>query len=196
MVLAGMNLLDDAADTGTIVANDHEKVFGDESHFLIRRHDLYMGEALLVRADFVLALNDENAPLSQDAVRFFRSVVVQLQDCLVILASRQVARGVVAIVILELIMNRVSASARRVHIGGIEDDAIQRAVLVRERAAIYAVLEIGSLQVILAIRDLSPKHPLAVGDIGDFAAGLYVQPENMGKDGIVAFGIGAEHQLI
>ena len=76
MVLTGVNLLDDTADARTIIPNYHDEVFSDESHFLTRYHDFYMGESLLVCAYFILALYDKNATVSQDAIRFFRPIVV------------------------------------------------------------------------------------------------------------------------
>jgi hypothetical protein len=196
MVLAGMNLLDDTADAGAIVADDHEKVFGDESHRLIRRHYLYVSEPLLIRAHLVLALDDEYAALLQDAIRLSSPVVIELKDSLVILAPCPVSGSVIAVVILELVVNRVSGATWGMHVGRVENDAIERFILVGQRAAVYAVLEVCSFQFIFAVRDVSPENALAVGNVSDLAAWLHVQPKNVGENLIIGFAIGTENQLV
>ena len=191
-----MHLLDHTADAGAIVTNDDEQVLGDESHFLTCRYDLYMSKPLLVGAHLILTLHDENATFTQDAVCLLRPVVIKLKDRLMILALRPVARSIVPVMLLELVVNRVRGPAWRVHVGRVEDNAIQRAVPIGKRAAVHPVLEIGSKQFILAIRDVSPKHSLAIRDVGYLAAWFYVQPENLGENGVVSLDIRGENQIV
>ena len=63
MVLAGVDLPDDAAHAGSVLSNDHEQVFGHEPHPFVCLDDLDVSEALPVGADLILTLRDEHAAI-------------------------------------------------------------------------------------------------------------------------------------
>ena len=64
MVLSGVYLADRTADAGAIVPYDDEQVFGESQSFVVA-HDLDVREALAIRANLVLALDDEDAAFAQ-----------------------------------------------------------------------------------------------------------------------------------
>ena len=64
MILASVNLLNNTADTRTIVTNDDEEVLSDKTHFFVCCHYLYMRKSLPVRTDLVLAFDNEHTPVS------------------------------------------------------------------------------------------------------------------------------------
>lgn len=66
MELPRMNLLYNSTDAGTVVPHDDEEVLRDEPHLLVVRHDLYVGKPLSIRADFILALDDQDSTVAQD----------------------------------------------------------------------------------------------------------------------------------
>lgn len=76
MILAGVDLLNDAAYTGAIATNHYENILSDKPHFLVFSHYFYMRKPLSVRAYFVLAFNDKHAAISQDTVCLFSTVAV------------------------------------------------------------------------------------------------------------------------
>lgn len=64
MIFAGVNLLNNTANTRAIVPYDDEEILSDKTEFLVRCHYLYMGKSLLIRAYFVLALYYKHATVS------------------------------------------------------------------------------------------------------------------------------------
>jgi hypothetical protein len=68
------------------------------------------------------------------------------------------------------------------HVGRVKDDAIERILPVWQVPAINTVLDVASDNFVVLEVDLLPKHPLAVGHIGNRGAFGYVKVENLGKD--------------
>ena len=74
MILPSMYLADGAADSRSVIADDHEEVLCNESHFLVCLYDFYMRESLPVRAHLILALDDQNSTFPQDAMCFLACI--------------------------------------------------------------------------------------------------------------------------
>ena len=87
MILPGVDLFDHAANAGSVFADDNEQVFGDETHLFVGVHDLDVSEALAVGADFVLAFDDEDASVAEDAVSLDAGLDVEVKDGVVVLAA-------------------------------------------------------------------------------------------------------------
>lgn len=90
--------------------------------------------------------------------------------------------------IFERRMRAMRRSARRVHIGRVEHDAIDLPVPIGQGAAIVAVLNVGGPEFVPAVRDVAPEHALSVSDVGDDAAGLHVKIEDARENAIVPLG--------
>jgi hypothetical protein len=61
-----------------IVADDHEEVLGGVAHLFVHAHDFDVREPLTIRAYFILAFYDENAPLPQNSERLNPTVPIQI----------------------------------------------------------------------------------------------------------------------
>ena len=118
MIFAGVDLLDDPARAGFVLAHEYEQVLDDETQARICLHDFDMREPLPVRADLVLALNDQCPAIPEYAVGFFSGLGVKFQYGLMILRARTVSRAVVSVVLLEGLMPLMCRSTWRVHVGG------------------------------------------------------------------------------
>jgi len=73
-----MHLFQQSAHAGLVLSNDDEQVFNEEpleGQFVA---EFDMRKPLPVRADFVLALHNEHAVISQDAKRFVSSAKVEV----------------------------------------------------------------------------------------------------------------------
>src|ERR1700686_580293 len=95
-----------------------------------------MCQSLLVCADLILPLHNQDATLSQDSIGLSTTSEVKIQDCFVILLLRLGA--VVDVVKFEVLMVLMSRSSGCVHVRRVNHNAIKRRVLVRQCAAIDA----------------------------------------------------------
>lgn len=66
MILSRVHLALDSAYTRAVESYHHEKVLGVKPEFLEVIYEFDVGQVLGVCADFVLTLDDEHAPVSQD----------------------------------------------------------------------------------------------------------------------------------
>ena len=79
-----MNLPEDAAYSGFVHADYHEQILHNEAHLVQFVDDFDVSEALLVRANLILAFHDVDAFGFEDSVSFLRSFEVQVEDGIVI----------------------------------------------------------------------------------------------------------------
>ncbi len=177
MVFPRVNLPCHTAYSRPVISHYHKQVFSNKADVLILPHNLDMGESLPVGAYFVLALDDEYAAVSQDAVSFLAAVNIQFQHRFVIFASGSIAGAVVAIVVFVWPVARVRCPARRVHIGRVEDNAIYLAIFVGKSAAVGSIGNVGWAKSVLPLFDVLPEHPFAVGHVRYNATGWHIESE-------------------
>jgi len=156
-----MNLPYGTTNAWTVATNHHKKVLGHESKFIVGFHDLDMCKPLSVRAHFILALNDKDASLTKYPPCFDPRFVVQCQDRIMILPIRAVSRTIVSVVTLKcgMRLSRMSRPARRMHVGGIQHDAIDFPVAVRQGPAIDAIPNVRCQEVVATVWKASRRPP-------------------------------------
>jgi hypothetical protein len=196
MVLAGMNLFEHTADARFASAHHDKQVFTDEADRRQLVDDFHMCEPLLVGAHFILALHDAQAFRTQDPPGFAGAVKVQVQNSFVVLLFCPIAGLVVPVIALIVLMPHMSGSTRRVHVGGIENEAIHGTVAIRQLSAVNSVLQISGQHSVLVSWHVSPKDPIAVGDIGNGAAGRDVKGQHVREYFVVCALVGREDQFI
>ena len=76
MVLSRVYLIDDPAHSWLIGTNDYKQVLTEEADFGERVDDLDVREVLSIGADLVLTLDDKYPFVSQNAVCFPASLIV------------------------------------------------------------------------------------------------------------------------
>jgi len=111
MVLSGMDLTNDPADTGSVLSHDNKEIFSDKSHILAIAHDLNMGEILAVRADFILTLNYQDAAVPQNPMRFPCTIPIESDHGLMEFNVSPVSASVVPVVFLKRFVRRVRGSS-------------------------------------------------------------------------------------
>ncbi len=82
------------------------------------------------------------------------------------------------------------------HVRRVKDDTVDFAVSVRQVATVDAGFQVGSSQVVCAAGYISPEYAFAVSDVGNYAAGLNVQFEDLGENEFVAVQVGAEDEVV
>lgn len=107
MVLAGVDLLYDPACAGPVPPHEYEQIFCNKTQFRIGLHDLDVREALLVRADFVLVLDDQHTAVAQYPLGLLARIGVQFQNGIVIFGCRSIPRSAIPIVIFKGLMDAV-----------------------------------------------------------------------------------------
>ena len=76
-----MNLSFQSAYAGLIQTHDNKQIFGIKTQRLISRNNFNMSQTLPVGADFILALDNENAFGLQNAVRAYpKSVSLPIME--------------------------------------------------------------------------------------------------------------------
>ena len=78
MIFPRMDLSYHPAHPWAILPQDDKEVFRHEMKTLAYCHDLNVSKALTIRADFILTLDDKDAPFAQDPVCLSGAVLVQL----------------------------------------------------------------------------------------------------------------------
>ena len=78
MVLAGVDLTDDPADPWAIVSMEYKQVLNDKPNSGQFVDQLHMGQTLLVRANFVSALDDIDPFVSENPMGFLRGFEIQV----------------------------------------------------------------------------------------------------------------------
>lgn len=196
MVLPGVHLANRPAHSGTILANYHKQILGNESKPFVRLHDFHMSKTLPVSAYFVLALHDQHTAFAQDSMRLFTGILIQFKDGFVVFLCGSISGAVVAIMSLERRMNRMRSSTRRVHVRRIENYTIYRLVRVRKCTAIHPALDIRGKQFVLPFRDVAPENALPERDIGNPASWRDIEIQDMREGILISAHICAEYQLV
>ena len=135
MILARVNLPENPADSGLVLAQHHVQILHDKAQLGQFVDDFDVREALLVGANFILAFHDVDAFGFEDPKGFFRSFEVQIENGFVIF-FRRILCAVVVVVVLEVLVILVRCAAWRVHVRRIKHDTINSGVAVRQLAAI------------------------------------------------------------
>ena len=196
MVFPRMNLAYRAANSGSVLAYDNEKVFGNEPEALVRLHDFNMCESLPVGAHFILALHDQYATIPQHPVCLFASILIQLDYGFVVFLLSPVARTVIAIMRFECRVGRVGRAPRRVHIRRVKYDAVYRGIFVRKIPAINSGFDIGGEQFVPPSSDISPEDALAEGNVRNQASRRDVEVHDMRERVLISAHVGAEDQFV
>ena len=76
MILPCMDLPNNTTHTRTIIPNHHKQIFRNKIETPAHFHDFNMSETLPVCTDFILTLDNKDAPLPQDPMRFSCSVPI------------------------------------------------------------------------------------------------------------------------
>jgi hypothetical protein len=155
-----------------------------------------MSQALLVCADLVPALNNVYSLVSKNPMGLIRSFEIQFQNGLVILLSRSVVGRVVPIIDFIVLVVDMGGPAGRVHVGRVENDAIDRTVPIGELPTINAVPQVRGEQPIHTSGNPLPKHALPVSNISDGASRGYVQGNNVGENILVGALVSRENKLV
>ncbi len=108
MVLARVHLAKNPADPRTIVSQDYEQIFDDKPVSGELIDYLNVRKALLVCANFISALNDENPFRFQNSFHLVRSAEIQIQNCFVVLLLRAVRCNVIRIIVFVILVIHVS----------------------------------------------------------------------------------------
>lgn len=156
---------------------------------------LNVGKPLAARAYFILALDDVDSAIFEHAPRLGRATEIKVEHGFVIFQRGSIV-AVVFIVLLKILVSVMSGSAWCMHVGRIEDNTIQRSVLIWKFLCIHALLNIAWEQIITARRNLLPKHSASKSNVCDSAASRDVERQNRGEHvGIVPKGA-AEHEIV
>ena len=169
MVLSRVNLPDGATYSWTVISNNDKEVFWDKAQFTIRLHDFYMGEALTVGAHFVLAFDDEDSSIPKHSMRLYARIRIQFQYCFMVLTCCVIARSVVPVIRLESALALMGSAAGRMHIGRVENHAVDLTVLIRQVATIDSRLDVSSKNAVLAFRNVAPKNSFTVRYVRNYA---------------------------
>ena len=162
-----MNLPDDPAHARPIVPQDHEQVFDNEPIRTQLVYNFHVCEALLVGTNLVSALYNVDSLVPENSMGLMRSLEIQVEDSLVILLSRSVLSCVVSVIGFVVLVVDVGSPARRMHIGGIENNAVYSGVPVREISAIDAIFHVGGKQPIPTLGNSLPEYTPPKSHIGD-----------------------------
>src|SRR3989338_1176255 len=90
----------------------------------------------------------------------------------------------------------VGGSARGMHIGRVENDAVNTAILVREASAINPALQVRGEQLIRLFGDTLPENALPVCNIGDRASQRNIEGNDVWKNVLVGALVGRENKFI
>jgi hypothetical protein len=190
-----MRLSQHPADARPIVPKHDEKIVNLESHRGQLVDDLDVGEPLPVGADFILAFYDQNAAGFQHAKRFPRAAEIQVQHRLVVLLGRM-SGAVVVVVLFVVLVVLVRRSPWRVHIRGIEHDAVNHAVAIRKLPAVHAGGQVRRAKIVYTRSDALPEDPLAIRHIRNETAFRDVQGEHVREYLVIGSLIGGEDEFI
>src|SRR5262245_63207426 len=80
MVFSRMNLSHQAAHAGLIGAHNNKEVFSVKTRFFILVDDLDVGQPLTIRADLVLAFNDQYAIVLKRAMSFSPGLEIKVRN--------------------------------------------------------------------------------------------------------------------
>ncbi len=95
---------------------------------------------MLVRANFVHALNNENAIRLEDPFGFECRFEIQIQYGLVILLAGTVCGNVVPVIVLVVLMVHMDRAAGSVHERRVKNNAVQACIFIGQSARIDARL--------------------------------------------------------
>ncbi|PRP93054.1 hypothetical protein ENSA5_45460 [Enhygromyxa salina] len=192
-----MNLPQQSAHSGRVAAHEHEHVLAVKAHVLVPGDDLDVRQPLLVGADLVLALDDEDPARAEHTAGLEPRTQVEVSHGVVPLraALPRVVGVAVCVGVAEGGMCAGSCPMilrppeEALHVGRIQDEAVEAVVLVGQITAVDPVavanedvplahgeLEVGGVELVDPGGDALPKHTLAEGHVGDFAARRDVQP--------------------
>jgi hypothetical protein len=155
-----------------------------------------MSQALLVCADLVPALNNVDSLVSENPMGLVRSFEIQFKNGLVILLSRSVVGRVVSVIVLIVLVVDMGGATGSVHIGRVENDAIDRTVPIGELPTINAVLQVRGEQPIRTFGNPLPKHALPVSNISDGTSRSYVQGNHVRESILIGALVGRENKLV
>jgi hypothetical protein len=143
-----------------------------------------------------LAFYNKNASVLQYSIRLLSSRFVKLKYRFMIFALGLIAAAVVSVMPLKWCMGDVSRSPRRVHIRGIEYNAVDFAVAIWQVAAINAALNVSWTQIVYARRNVSPKNPLPVCDIRYRAARSHIKLKDFREYIVIAIQMSTKNKFI
>jgi len=78
MVFSRVNLSHQSAHAGLIGAHNNKEIFSVKTHFFILVDDLYVGQPLAIRADLVLAFDDQYAIVLKRAMSFSSGLEIKV----------------------------------------------------------------------------------------------------------------------
>ncbi len=159
-----------------------------------------MRHALNACANLVLALDNQDAIWLQDALGFYGSLDVELENSVMPFVAQFGGAIAVRIVFPKGRMRPVSSkgvvtSIQPLHVRGIENNTINLAIAIWELAAINTHLDVCGQESILSRWDALPEDTLAKGNISHLGPGRHVQSQDMRENLTVVPGISREHQL-
>lgn len=194
MILPGVRLRQYPTDSRPTIANDNEQVFTPKTILLQLVYQFDVGQALLISADFVLALNDVTASFTQDAPRLPRRREIQIQNSVVVFLCG--VRLIVLVIPFVILMVDVSSTPRRMHVWGIEDNAVDGLVLIRQSATIYAFRQVGRENFVSVLRHFSPEDAVSKGHVSYCAPGFHVKRQHKRKHFIIRSSVRTENQIV
>lgn len=90
----------------------------------------------------------------------------------------------------------MSRTAGAMHIGRIEDDTVNFAILIWKITAVNTILKVGCFQLVFAAGNQPPKSPLSISNVRYNARWLYIQLENLRKDSVISFHGSAKYEIV
>jgi hypothetical protein len=100
MVLSGVSLFKNPADSRLIATDENKQILDNE---LLRSEvvdQFYMSQPLFTSADLVLALQDKDAAFSEHSPRFIPGLEVKVKDSLMIFFAGPIPRLIISVVVL------------------------------------------------------------------------------------------------
>ena len=135
MVFPGVDLLFDPADPWHVGPYDDKKILRIKPHPFIFINDLDMGQALRVGAYLVHTFDNQNTPVTQDALRFGACTKVHIRHSRMVLRRAPVLFILIALVSVGVGISKgvvgprsrllaVLAPVKAFHIRGVENDTV------------------------------------------------------------------------
>src|SRR6185312_1015621 len=131
--------------------------------------DLDVCQALAARTYLILALDNVNARALQNTPCFRRAAEVQIKYSFVVFKRSEIV-AVVFVVLLEVLMSVVGCTTRSVHVGRVEDNAVNGRMWVGKFSRINPLPYVRGEHLVKVRQNILPENTFSESYIGDSAA--------------------------
>lgn len=93
-------------------------------------------------------------------------------------------------------MVNMRCPAGRVHVRWVENNAVNRPILVWEASTVHPGLEVSRQELVRIGRDISPENPLPIGYVSDSAARLNIERKDKREYLVVCADVCTENEIV